>query len=129
MLHRFFISLLLLPVCHLGLSVHALADPGTTTGILEKVVVRQQETEQTITGQVLVEAQDGGLLLEERSGHIHILQSDRIISRSAGTEPYTRLTAAELSDLLKQQTGPEFRTRRILPTRPMRRPRTSGKKI
>lgn len=56
-----------------------------------------------VIGRILVEAQDGGVLLEERNGRIRQITPAAIVSRSEAATPFVLLSADELAaDLLAQ---------------------------
>jgi hypothetical protein len=83
-------------------------EPGL--GILESVDTQLDGQRVTLTGRVLLTAQDGGILLEERNGCIHRLPPSEILSRTADTQPFSGLSAEELAEDLQQQMGDSFRT-------------------
>ena len=57
----------------------------------------------TITGRTLVEAQDGGVLMEERNGRLRLLTTAMIVSRSESVSPFAPFSADEMAtDLLAQ---------------------------
>lgn len=60
-------------------------------------------TRKNLEGRILVEAKDGGMLLEERNGRVRQLMPDMIHERTATEIAFTPLSAEELSaDLLAQ---------------------------
>jgi hypothetical protein len=66
--------------------------------------IRSETGDQSeVTGQILVQAQDGGVLLEERNGRIRQITPAMIVSRTESEQSFSRLTADELAaDLLSQ---------------------------
>ncbi|MCA9026407.1 MAG: hypothetical protein KDA86_14465 [Planctomycetaceae bacterium] len=65
----------------------------------------EAENVQLIEGRILVEAQDGGILLEDRAGVLWNLTPDRLIRREQTDEDYSRMPAQELADQLRLQIG------------------------
>jgi hypothetical protein len=61
-----------------------------------------------LVGQVLVEAQDGGMLLEEQDGHVWTLQPRQIVSRRSDETPFTRLGKKELGERLLRELPAGF---------------------
>lgn len=72
---------------------------------LQRVTVREAGEQVQRTGRILVEAQDGGLLLEERSGRILQLTPDLLLSREQLPEPFTHLPADAQAEYLQQLLG------------------------
>lgn len=64
---------------------------------LDKVRFQQEGREATVSGKVLVTAQDGGLLLLATDGVLWIVQPDELIEHTADESPFTPLTADEMS--------------------------------
>jgi len=62
----------------------------------------------TIDGRILVEAQDGGILLEERNGRVRQLLPAMIQTRSVSETAFTRMSAEELAADLLAQVPPGF---------------------
>ncbi len=60
---------------------------------LDHVVFRQDGRETTVSGRVLVTAQDGGLLLLGTDGVLWIVQPDELIEHTADDSAFTPLTA------------------------------------
>jgi hypothetical protein len=79
-------------------------------GFLESVGTQLDGQRVTLTGRVLVTAQDGGVLLEERNGCIHRLTPSDILSRTADTRTFSGLSAEELAEDLQKQMGDTFQT-------------------
>jgi hypothetical protein len=67
---------------------------------LEHVTVRHQGGEQTVSGQVVVTAEDGGLLLLTSDGTLWAIEPDKLVSRSADAEPFRPLSRGELTKQL-----------------------------
>ena len=61
-----------------------------------------------LTGRVLVETPDGGILLEERSGQLHNLTPKQFTSLAARFDEFSYLPHDELAALLLQQTAGGF---------------------
>ncbi|MEO1998990.1 MAG: DUF1570 domain-containing protein [Planctomycetaceae bacterium] len=83
-----------------------------STGLGAKAVsvtfVDDAETQQTAIGTIVVEAQDGGLVLLLRDGQLLNLTPKRIQSRKPLVEPFQPLSTAELSQRLASEFGAGF---------------------
>ncbi|MEZ6108307.1 MAG: DUF1570 domain-containing protein [Pirellulaceae bacterium] len=62
----------------------------------------------TVEGRILVEAQDGGLLLEEPSGRQWTLEPQDIVTRTRNDNQFTPITSDELAALMRQRLGDGF---------------------
>lgn len=60
-------------------------------------------------GRVLVEAQDGGLLFQDRTGAIATYQPDEIDRRETTPDPFEPLDADTIGQALVEEFGPAFR--------------------
>lgn len=70
---------------------------------------RQKKTRE-ITARILVEAQDGGLLLQGVDGRIWQVPPDRLQQRKKIDTPFTALTGEELGRQVVQEMGPGFQS-------------------
>lgn len=78
---------------------------------LERVVFTDDAMQtQTVEGRVLVEAQDGGVLLEQADGRLWTVTADRLTSRSKTKQEFQSVTAKELAKQLKAEFGEGFET-------------------
>ena len=68
---------------------------------------RQQKTRE-VTARVLVEAQDGGLLLQGMDGRIWLVPPDKLQQKAASATPFAALSAAELGKQIAHEFGPGF---------------------
>ncbi len=75
---------------------------------LTSVTIRSDLGEQQLVGRVLVQAADGGLLLEEPGGRIRQFAPAALIGQQLTSQPFVPHAAAALSAELKQQAGAEF---------------------
>lgn len=75
----------------------------------EQVAFVQEGTEHVVQGKVLVEAEDGGLLLEGRNQTIWAIQPDDIVNREQLTEPPEPLTKSELAKVVLGELPAGFR--------------------
>ena len=57
----------------------------------------------TVKGQILVEAQDGGLMLQSDDGRIWMVQPDQIIERSSDDKAFKPLSDREMADRMKAE--------------------------
>lgn len=66
----------------------------------------------TVTGEILVEAQDGGLMLQSDDGRIWMVQPDQIIKRSSDDESLQPLTADAMAERMKLELPSGFKVYR-----------------
>src|SRR3569832_309060 len=64
--------------------------------------------ERSVDAQILVEAQDGGLLLLGRDGRLWTVEPERLLKREDLDTEFKPYTAAELVERLQQELGPGF---------------------
>jgi len=69
---------------------------------------QQVATERTVTGRVWIEAQDGGVLLEERDGTLHAIKGPDVVDSVETDQEFEPLTAEELSKQLLEELGEGF---------------------
>ncbi|QDU98376.1 DUF1570 domain-containing protein [Lignipirellula cremea] len=74
----------------------------------EQVRLKRAGVEQAIAGQILVEASDGGLLLEDPDGVLWVLQPGEIVERKTRDTPFARSTQDELAARLLAELGDGF---------------------
>ena len=67
-----------------------------------------EEAATPVVGRIYVEAQDGGLVVEERNGRLTQLKPEQIQSRVQSDTTYSRMNADELAQDLLQQAPPGF---------------------
>ena len=79
---------------------------------MDHVTFVQQGTTHHITGQVLVEAQDGGLLFKGQNQHIWTIMPDEIKERSSDAESFNSYTKSELVRNLQATLPSGFDTHR-----------------
>ncbi|WP_218932420.1 DUF1570 domain-containing protein [Adhaeretor mobilis] len=73
---------------------------GAMVSAIERVETRGNVHEQILSGRVLVEAADGGLLLESPNQELHLIEPTEIAKRSQDKTPYKRLDGDELAEEL-----------------------------
>lgn len=66
--------------------------------------------ERRVVGKILVEADDGGMMLKGRDTRIWVVQPADLISKEKTSEPYVPLTKADLESALITELGPGFQT-------------------
>lgn len=73
-------------------------------------VVRATVDSETIEieGRVIVEAEDGGLLLEDETGRQWMLEAADIQERSSNNDPFTPVTSDEFAALMQERLGSGF---------------------
>jgi hypothetical protein len=90
--------------------------PGSA-GALEHATWRHDGREETTSGQVLVTAEDGGLLLLSADGVLSTIEPDQLITRRGDDEPFKPLTRDQLAKQLLAELPQGFEvyaTRRYL---------------
>jgi hypothetical protein len=97
-------------------SQHALAEtsesPSQTTRAaerLEEIVATRDGQQETHRGRVLVEAADGGLLLQSDDGVLWIHEAAEIVRRKLLSEPFKPVGAKQLAERLLSELPPGFR--------------------
>lgn len=98
-MHRRFLQLMTYLFCLMTVAAFA-AEPLQTVTLTPVGGVPAR-----LTGRVLVEAQDGGILFEERSGQLHNLAPKEFTSFVARSGAFSYLPPDDLAALLLQQTG------------------------
>jgi hypothetical protein len=81
-----------------------------TSYAVEHVTMRHDGREQTVSGQIVVTAEDGGLLLLARDGTLWAIEPDDIISKRSDAEPFVPLTRDELTSHLLGELPAGFET-------------------
>ncbi|MCA9139788.1 MAG: DUF1570 domain-containing protein [Planctomycetales bacterium] len=62
----------------------------------------------TVIGEILVEAQDGGLMLQSDDGRIWMVQPNQIIERKSNDEPLQPITADQMAARMKEELPQGF---------------------
>ncbi|QEF97360.1 hypothetical protein Mal15_14000 [Stieleria maiorica] len=62
----------------------------------------------TVNGEILVEAQDGGLMLQSDDGRIWMIQPDQILKRESDDEVMRPLTADQMAERMKEELPDGF---------------------
>ncbi len=75
---------------------------------VEQITIQHDGHEQHLLGQVLVTAQDGGVLLLEANGSMTTLEPDQIVRRSGNDDPLVPLSPEALGKQLLQELPPGF---------------------
>ena len=97
--------------------VSSLAIVATPAIGVETVTFRSDETDlvngapkptRTVVGEILVEAQDGGLMLQSDDGRIWMVQPDQIIKRDSDDELMQPLTADQMAERMRQELPSGF---------------------
>lgn len=94
-------------ICVLWLA-QARADNQSPQPIIEVTTDRADGLQSVMTGRIHVEAQDGGMLLEDRSGRIHSLLPTEIVKRKTTDTPFSYLPVTDASANLLQRHGSTF---------------------
>lgn len=75
----------------------------------EHFVIREKDQQRHVTGRVLVEAQDGGLLAQGRDGAEWFIQPADLIRRDSNNTAFEPLTVAEVASQLLHEMPAGFR--------------------
>jgi hypothetical protein len=89
-----------------GLLLWGATSPGSA---LDHVTLEQDGKPQRIVGKILTEAQDGGLLVQDRQGVLWAVQPKQLVSRTRDDTPFEFLSAAELQAQVLAQLPEGFR--------------------
>lgn len=76
---------------------------------MERVVFTIDGVRHDITGRILVEASDGGLMVEETNGYLWLIQANEIQSRESDGQEFTPLTQEEMAEALLTKMPRGFR--------------------
>jgi len=66
-------------------------------------------TVQRLTGKVLIEAEDGGVLFQTSDGVLHTVQGDEMEKRTTDNIPFAALTTAQLAEKMLAEAGDGFK--------------------
>ncbi|HUY35250.1 MAG TPA: DUF1570 domain-containing protein [Pirellulales bacterium] len=80
----------------------------SVAGAADTVKLRRDGRELEVRGQVLVEAQDGGLLVLGRDGLLWAVEPDDLVEHTSDDEPFAPLSAAELGKTLLKELPEGF---------------------
>jgi hypothetical protein len=112
---RLFVTSTVLSICLVLCSATVFAQPRTTpkpekqTPALERLKWRENETKtREASGKILVEADDGGLLLLGQDGRLWTIEKPQLVSREDTGKPFRPLTSAELAKELSTELGRGF---------------------
>jgi hypothetical protein len=77
---------------------------------LERIVFRTEAGERTVAGRIIVEAADGGVLLQSDDGAFWTIEASQLVKRDATAEIFKPLTQAEVASQLLGELPPGFST-------------------
>jgi len=84
---------------------------GRFSPAVELVSLKRKGKARHIEGRILIEAQDGGLLMQSPNGRIWTIQPKEIVSRKKNSKPFKPLTKKQLTQQLKDELpGYRFHT-------------------
>ncbi|MEX2316805.1 MAG: DUF1570 domain-containing protein [Pirellulales bacterium] len=86
------------------------AAPEKHAQLVERVSFRDKNEIRSLAGRILVEAADGGLLLETDDGVLWTIEPAQITSRSPTTTRFTPVTREEMAQRLSAELPPGFST-------------------
>lgn len=105
----------LLAVCRLGtcvillLTVTCTANAQAQPGRLEQITFTDDaKTRHIVSGRILVEAADGGLLVEGQDGRLWTVEKPQVSERKASEELFSTATPDALGRQLQRELGPGF---------------------
>ncbi len=83
---------------------------GWTAAVLamDQVTFRHKDREMTLSGRVLITAEDGGLLLQGRDGVIWAIQPDELIKQTSDDDPFEPFTRDEMAKSLLAELPKNF---------------------
>ena len=70
---------------------------------VETITFRNGDQQRTEVGKILIEAQDGGVMLQADDGHIWTLQPENIVSRESSDADFESINADEMERRLLEQ--------------------------
>lgn len=79
---------------------------------VETIKFRLADKTRTAAGKILVEAQDGGVMLQADDGQIWTLQPENIIERKTDDRPYMPINADQIQTRLQDELGSGFQVYR-----------------
>jgi hypothetical protein len=77
---------------------------------IERVSFREGNGERTVAGRVIVEAADGGILLESDDGRLWTVEAAELVGRTVTADPFKPVTKAEMAERLTAELSPGFGT-------------------
>lgn len=99
---------LVFPVFFLCLSPTQADEPDASPTIVTVVLTSAESSGVRLSGKLIVEAQDGGLLLEDAAGRIHILNPTDFSDRADSGLPFVHLSDDALAAELLDNSGVNF---------------------
>ncbi len=87
----------------------SLASPAAFSLEHVTVVLEPGDKPKKLSGQAVVEAQDGGMLLKSADGGLHLLPAETIRSRKTDSKPLVMLTREQLTEHVLAELPPGFR--------------------
>lgn len=79
---------------------------------VETVTFREGENVRTVTAEILVEAQDGGLMLKADDGYIWSVRSDQILERTSDDQPLQPIDFDEMQERMLAELPSGFNVQR-----------------
>ncbi len=76
--------------------------------LVERVAVRDQDGAREVAGRIVVEAADGGLLLETDEGALWNFEPNQIVSHTRSSQPFKPISRDELAQRLTAELPPGF---------------------
>jgi hypothetical protein len=91
-----------------AVALAALTAPASLLSAMEQVSIQRDGQRHHVSGKVLVEAQDGGVLLLADDGVLWAIQPDEITDRRSGDRPYEPLSPSQLGERLLKELPDGF---------------------
>ncbi|MBN71512.1 MAG: hypothetical protein CME32_19785 [Gimesia sp.] len=79
-----------------------------TPPLYEFTFLDEQKQEQTLKGALIIEARDGGVVMQTRDGRLLTATPEQLKAKRRLEEPFTPLGKAELTEQLTREFGPGF---------------------
>jgi len=97
----------------IGVAASGLATGSPRTVLArDEITVTRDDAPRQLVGEVVVTAQDGGVLFRAGDGQLWMLGPDEHTNLVDNDDPFVGLTAAEIEPLLLAEFGPEFKVLR-----------------
>jgi hypothetical protein len=75
---------------------------------VETVTFRDGDTERTVAGQMVVEAQDGGVMIQSDAGRIWTIYPDDLIARESDDRPFLAIDSETMEQRLRAELPQDF---------------------
>lgn len=87
----------------------AIAAAMPALGLGDEIVARKNGSEVKLTGKIVVEAQDGGLLFQTRDAALWVIEADQLVSKTVSEEQPKPLSQKAIGEALLEELPDGFR--------------------